>query len=130
MRNAGFNMQSSRLQHGCLFVQIKQNQHNPFFNCFKIEPHHITISSYVSMSLSLSSRSHFSLMTTEWITCRWMRRRLRHCKTPKWSGQMFDSQKHNWKMHNENMRHTLFQEDQYGLITPARRTDAIRTKSN
>lgn len=36
---------------------------------------------------------------------------------------MSGSQKHKWKIHDENIRHTWFQEDQHGLITPARRHD-------
>ncbi|XP_022601654.1 GRB2-associated-binding protein 3 isoform X4 [Seriola dumerili] len=42
----------------------------------------------------LCRRSLFCLMSTKWITFRWMRRRLRHYKTPKWSGQMCGSQRH------------------------------------
>ncbi|XP_040007344.1 GRB2-associated-binding protein 3 isoform X2 [Xiphias gladius] len=45
------------------------------------------------------NRSPLCLRSTEWITYRWMRRRLRHCKTPKWSGQMSGSQRHKWKIH-------------------------------
>lgn len=52
----------------------------------------------------LCRRSRSCLMSTEWIMCRWMRRRLRHFRTPKWSGQTSGSQKHDWKIHDDKKR--------------------------
>lgn len=72
------------------------------------------------LSLSMSSRSHFCPMSTEWITCRWMRRRLKRCKTPKWSGRMSGSQKHKIKICNEeNQEHLVLRRP---TTTPARAT--------
>lgn len=68
------------------------------------------------LSLSMSSRRPFCPMSTEWITCRWMRKRLRRCKTPKWSGQIPDSQKHKWNIQQEHLV------SRRPTITPARRT--------
>lgn len=81
----------------CLLVQVQQYHVNCVFK-------NVTTSLSPHLSFSTSSRSPSCLMSTGWITCRWMRRRLRHCKTPKWSGQMSGSQKHERKTDDEKKK--------------------------
>lgn len=82
-----------------MFVQVKQN-------CITVK-NVTSLSAY--LSLSMSSRSHSCPMSTEWITCRWMRRRRRRFKTPKWSGQTFASRKPDTM---KRIMNTQFQEGQ------------------
>lgn len=82
-----------------MFVQVKQN-------CITVK-NVTSLSAY--LSLSMSSRSHSCPMSTEWITCRWMRRRRRRFKTPKWSGQTFASRRPDTM---KRITNTQFQEGQ------------------
>lgn len=87
----------------CSVMRIVQPLHKwsrtmlPYLKCI---PFDLPVSS--SLSFHVSSRSPSSQMGIEWIMCRWTRRRLRHCKTPKWNGQTSVSQKHNWKIRKES----------------------------